>query len=174
MTSVLKVTEIQDPTNGNTALTIDSNGIITRPYVPTFSAYGPASWTQLSSGTNEYVICGNVQVNNGSHYNATTGLFTAPIAGYYHFTLNLYAWLQGASQGDNFNYYGAYIWKNGQALTPSGLYGYVNSGDNDRTDVITATMQLNATDTVGARIYANAGDCEWYGTHTVFAGFMIG
>ena len=36
MTSILKVTEIQDPTNSNTALTIDSNGLVIaakQPYV---------------------------------------------------------------------------------------------------------------------------------------------
>ena len=29
MSSILKVSEVQDPTNGNTALTIDSSGNIT-------------------------------------------------------------------------------------------------------------------------------------------------
>ena len=39
MSSILKVSEIQDPTNGNTALTVDSSGrVLTRgkrPAVPT-------------------------------------------------------------------------------------------------------------------------------------------
>ena len=34
MTSILKVTEIQDPTNSNTALTIDSSGRVSTPVKP--------------------------------------------------------------------------------------------------------------------------------------------
>ena len=34
MTSILKVTEIQDPTNSNTALTIDSAGRVSTPVKP--------------------------------------------------------------------------------------------------------------------------------------------
>ena len=37
MTSILKVSEIQDPTNGNTALTIDSSGRILTPNRPMVS-----------------------------------------------------------------------------------------------------------------------------------------
>ena len=35
MTSILKVTEIQDPTNSNTALTIDSSGVVNFNNTPT-------------------------------------------------------------------------------------------------------------------------------------------
>ena len=34
MTSILKVTEIQDPTNSNSALTIDSDGRVSTPVKP--------------------------------------------------------------------------------------------------------------------------------------------
>ena len=34
MTSVLKVSEIQDPTNGNSALTVDTAGRVTLPSRP--------------------------------------------------------------------------------------------------------------------------------------------
>ena len=51
MTSILKVTEIQDPTNSNTALTIDSSGVVSFESLPT----GVMVWRdeQTASGGNQ-------------------------------------------------------------------------------------------------------------------------
>ena len=49
MTSILKVSEIQDPTNSNTALTIDSSGLLL-PKIPVFEVIKTTNQT-LSSGT---------------------------------------------------------------------------------------------------------------------------
>jgi hypothetical protein len=56
-------------------------GIITKPYQPSFLAYGMGN-TTLGS----YVIYPTTQFNKGSHYNACTGVFTAPVAGVYYFS----------------------------------------------------------------------------------------
>ena len=44
MTSILKVSTLQDPTNSNTALSIDTSGRVTHPQIPfvnvSFSAGG--------------------------------------------------------------------------------------------------------------------------------------
>jgi len=81
MASVLKVNEIQH-SGGTTALSIDSSGRIIQ------STNRPAFWVYKSNGD---VAAGNViawngaRLNQGSHINLSTGVFTVPITGLYVF-----------------------------------------------------------------------------------------
>ena len=61
MTSILKVTEIQDPTNSNTALTIDSSGNVT------FSGNATFNSSDYDSGWITATL-----LNNFTHYDTTT------------------------------------------------------------------------------------------------------
>ena len=45
MTSILKVTEIQDPTNSNSAITVDSSGNIALPNISSNALYRTGTWT---------------------------------------------------------------------------------------------------------------------------------
>jgi hypothetical protein len=65
------------------AMNIDGAGRVTLAYQPSFYAYRSADLTMVS-GTN-YVVYNTVEFNVGSHYNSSTGTFTAPIAGKYIF-----------------------------------------------------------------------------------------
>jgi hypothetical protein len=61
MTSILKVSEIQDPTNSNTALTIDSSGEVLFPQSTgswNFSIFGDTSISSTSPATTEYTNVG--------------------------------------------------------------------------------------------------------------------
>ena len=60
---------------------IDSSGRVTKPYQPFFHAKG----LNTLAGTGTDVIYPTVLYNIGSHYNVSTGRFTAPIFGYYMF-----------------------------------------------------------------------------------------
>ena len=87
MSSILKVSEIQDPTNGNTALTIDSSGNVAASgrltnNNPCFHVKDSSSYTSgvLFKGNNL-----QIPINVGSHFDGTTGLFTAPFSGIYMF-----------------------------------------------------------------------------------------
>ena len=94
MTSILKVSEIQDPTNSNTALTIDSAGVVTgkvnesRQIVMGFTLTSGVSgdanpitgWanmaTQLSGdGAGEITTGGSVSESSGTFSFPTTGLW---------------------------------------------------------------------------------------------------
>lgn len=92
MTSILKVSEIQDPTNSNTALTVDSSGRVAMPNRIAFTAgYNTTSGNYIAVVTSlgltscvpfNFVTQGGT---NGAYPNwsNTTHAFTVPVAGMY-------------------------------------------------------------------------------------------
>jgi hypothetical protein len=62
---------------------IDSSGRVITPYQPAFRAYYSNRSAIVGSGT---LVFDQVDNNIGSHYSTSTGRFTSPIAGYYHFS----------------------------------------------------------------------------------------
>ena len=91
MTSILKVTEIQDPTNSNSALTIDSSGRINTPARPLFRV----GMTNSTSGSTGGIIIFDTAKNNvGNHYNTNTGIFTCPVADFINLGIASYFKMQ--------------------------------------------------------------------------------
>ena len=89
MSSTLKVDNIKN-TSDVTSMTIDSSGRILMPTRPAFDA-SPTS--TISHGTNPIPMA-DVRINNGNHFNASNGTFTAPITGTYFFFMN---WIGGST-----------------------------------------------------------------------------
>ena len=79
MTSILKVTEIQDPANSNAALTIDSSGRVSFPQIPCACVTLTTSNTQDTSNpytiTNADILFDKVTINQGSVYDSSNGRF---------------------------------------------------------------------------------------------------
>ena len=64
MSSILKVSEIQDPTNGNTALTIDSSGRVFTPTRPALFAQGNSE-ANVTYANNADVTFATSGINKG-------------------------------------------------------------------------------------------------------------
>ena len=165
MTSVLKVTEIQDPTNSNSALTIDSTGRILTPARPAF--YATRTGTTVSVGS-DYVF-DNVVTNIGGHYNSSTGKFTAPIAGIYLFGANILSM-------DNTNANGFIIVKNNtNAANELGRARSHSSNAVHNTISLSVTVSLSASDTV----FCHVSEGSMYGGNSsnawcTFSGHLVG
>lgn len=90
MTSILKVSEIQDPTNSNTALTVDSSGRVLMPEVPRFksrittnTAFG--SQTKMPIRSDYGVSNANhatwTGTNYGGGFDNTNNKYVVPVTG---------------------------------------------------------------------------------------------
>ena len=89
--SSVNLATIKDSGGSNTAMTIDSNGVISTPARPAFYAYGDDGWIGIAS-TNTYHLAGfdHTEFNIGNHYNTSTKLFTVPVSGVYLFKFQAY------------------------------------------------------------------------------------
>ena len=73
---------------------IDSSGRVTKPYQPSFRAYRTTTWTT----TNAVITGWSTWHNIGNHFNGTTGVFTAPVAGVYQVSFH---WLSNSDSTQN-------------------------------------------------------------------------
>ena len=153
---------------------VNSAGQIVMPYQPAFMAYGNGNVTvDPTNGT--YLIFPTTQINRGSHYNASNGIFTAPIGGVYYFswsslgnlTNDIYRFF---IRVNNTTFIGDYHLR--QDTTETGTAYPINSN----RDVI---MNLSAGDTVRIFFRSDSGNV-FYGQNDAttaylnFMGYLIG
>lgn len=121
---------------------IDSLGRVSKPHQPAFDVSGSNSHSAVS-----VINWSNVKSNQGSHYNTTNGRFTAPVSGYYTFSITV-----GSSSS-----YAADVQKNGSSyrrvehINPPGFSWGTTSvvmhlSVNDYVDcnVVTGTVAANS------------------------------
>ena len=119
---------------------IDQNGYITQPNRPAFST--SAQTSGFSANSLNY-LTPSALVNNGNHYNASNGRFTAPIAGTYFFFFSyvgdngvsapvMYFYKNGSSSGPGSScYYTAYQGAYHGILLTLAVNDYVNASARD-------------------------------------------
>ena len=156
--------------NNITAMSVDASGRILKPNHPIFQAYGVSQgWV-----TATYMIYPTVLINQGSNYNTTTGRFTAPITGAYHFF-----WSHIGGNSDTVWRY--YFRKNGSNVgdwharldTSESGSGY---GFGTREIIIPLAVgdyvQIYFSSDSGTSAYPSGADST--NTYPTFGGYLIG
>ena len=145
------------------ALTINPSGYVTLPAQPSF--YIVSNGGQTDYTTNDVIIFNTARHNIGSHYNTSTGRFTAPVAGRYLFTLNVYAYP---------NYTAAVLLTiNGAQYTGGGdvtPYIYTSSSADAKSISFTLIWELAASDYVEVRARSTT---RIYRSHSHFSGCLL-
>jgi hypothetical protein len=151
------------PGVGGGALTINSSGYVTLPAQPSF--YIVSNGGQTDYTTNDVIIFNTARHNTGGHYNTSTGRFTAPVAGRYLFTLNVYAYP---------NYTAAILLTiNGAQYTGGGdvtPYVYTSADAGAKSLSFTLVWELSASDYVEVRARSTT---RIYRSHSHFSGQLL-
>ena len=152
-------------TNNTQRLKVNVNGQITTPAQPAFMAV-----RTTSQSTTPFVVTGYTSITNiGNNFNASTGIFTAPVAGLYQFT---FACIGAGSFNHSNDIYGYLNGARNQAslaIRPnSNTNSYASMGSN------TVLVSLSANDTFG--IYVENGTSLYGDTNAWvrFSGRLLG
>lgn len=155
---------------GTSAMTIDTNGVVATPARPAFSVYRDSSGTEGVGGN---VTFTGVHANIGSHYSTSTGLFTAPVAGFYQF--NLVAFGSNSTGGVVATGQPVvaqlYDVTNSSALSIG--YSYVNTVSHPNMSFSSA-HKLNANDQVRIYVSSQYLYSDVSDQYLKFSGFFIG
>ena len=143
---------------------IDSAGIVTKPYQPSFGARGLSNAQSGggTTGTNHTLVFSSANNNTGNHYSTSTGLFTAPVAGRYFVTFS------GLYNASNNNTGPVYLMRNGSEKYRA---YHDDSGTNYEQISVSGIMDVSANDTIS--VYSVIAG--WHvGGETSFSGYLIG
>ena len=165
MASILKVNTIQDATNSNTAISVDSSGHVSHPVRPYFSVKQDDGQSVASSTQTTILFTGTYR-QRGSDYDSSSGAFTAPITGLYHFSADV----QIASR-TQWQFFFVHSNSGGSAIST-----YYNFNGNSGTYVTRASgshlVQMTASDTMVCRVTHFLGSNQ--NVFGNFHGYFIG
>jgi len=156
-------------TNDTTAMTVDTAGRILQPTRPIFYANADSNISMTTSYA-ETTAFSNAFVNIGTHYNTSTGRFTAPIAGVYNFGV--------ASIGNaTVTTYRFRLYKNGSSLNNYELRVQTEGGAYGINGEFCVVTSLNASDYISIFVKSDDGTDAYADSnfrYTYFRGHLMG
>ena len=171
--STIKVNEVQH-TGGTSAMTVDSSGRVSTPARPAFSLFYDSSGTE-GVGNNNTVVFTGVHKNIGSHYNTSTGKFTAPVSGFYHFNLVGFGSNSSGGSVSAGSSSSVALYDNTNSADLARSYHYTQTGSFHPNLSFSSAHYLSASTEVkilpgsGAYLYSDVSD-----KYCKFSGFLIG
>ena len=164
-------------TTGTERMRINSAGIITKPYNPSFMAYADSQWYDVNAGNTIHPFnFNNIAHNIGSHYKnsgSDAGKFIAPVDGVYQLNWNIF--VQCPTNQTTAATIEMYVRKNGSSVSRlHNKAGYGNNGDDQQVMNLCVTEQLSANDEITTFFAAYIANWRIYGGHTTFSGFLVG
>ena len=145
-------------------MVIHTAGYITKPHNPYFNANANPSL----DGNGVLYDFTNIPSNNGSHYNNSTGKFTAPVAGFYWFSTGI--WSSSAQGSPATNVILSFVYKNLAGNTTT--FGGCNVVDQYEQASAAAGVYMAA----GAEVYIDTTNFQIQASspRNYFSGYLVG
>lgn len=170
MTSILKVSEIQDPTNSNTAMTIDAAGRIIQPAKPVFSVSKTTNQNETTANNWVAINWDSVDVNVGNCYSAN--VFTAPVAGNYFLSYNIR--VDNTEQSGVYNIAAIHFLNPSSPSKLNSTYVIHSPKGTYQSLVYSGIIEMDANQTAQVYFLTN-GDSSWlFAGYGSYSGYLIG
>ena len=175
MASILKVNTIQDATNSNTAISVDSSGRVSLPLVPAFRVglTNSQSITTANSNIdiewNEGTSSDNDNCFSQGGFSWSSGIVTVPISGVYQFDTSVR--LDNVGSG----YVVLKMVRNNDGASNKEYFSI--DGDlatNYGSLVLGGVFKLTASDTVRVTIFADSDSSYSVNNASIFSGHFVG
>jgi hypothetical protein len=145
-------------------LTLDDNGRMLRPYQPMVYAHKTTGgWTNYYNGGNYLTfVFDTASINVGNSYNASTGIFTCPISGYYKITASI---LLGNASGSA----GFYCYRNAGVV---GQSAYAYQGGNNAQTTYSWLVGCSTNDTLKIVAWSSSAGGSYASVYEAYYNFL--
>lgn len=135
------------------------------------NSYGGYGWREIGAG-----IGWDVYQRGGSNFSTSNGRFTAPVAGFYHLTWQSYCY---NDDNNTPNYIHLGFSRNGSTSAwsgrhPHGMWMHGTTANHANGVNMQLDLYLNAGEYTSQYFYWAGGPSRVHGSHSIFAGYLIG